>query len=159
LPVFKKPQPGVVYGGPFRTRVLLGVLLYLGAAAPCVQAEDSPLIRSIQDTPLSALDPNAPKVKLSQWLAQLGGVRPAALAWELNDCGEGGDGRAAPTCVEGRVSFSPDRSASVSVAVATAEGKLGGGPSVFMMYVREGQKVDFAKSFQELEKLVAKWRK
>jgi hypothetical protein len=117
------------------------------------------LIRSIQQTLLPALDPAAPNVTLSAWLAALGGVPPTALAWEINDCGEGGDGRPAPTCVEGRVSFGADRSATISVAVATAGGRSGGSPSIFMMFTREGQMVEFANSTRALEMLVAKWRK
>jgi hypothetical protein len=116
-------------------------------------------MRSIQQTLLTALDPAAPNITLSDWLAGLGGVPPSALAWEINDCGEGGDGRPAPTCVEGRVSFGADRSATVSVAIATAAGKTGGSPSIFMMFTREGQKVEFANSTRGLEMLVVKWRK
>src|SRR5689334_17330813 len=121
-----------------RPSALLATLMYLGSWSLQVQAQESPLIRRIQDISMSSLEPGAPNVALSKWLAQLSGLSASNLDWEVNDCGEGGDGRQAPTCVEGRFTFSPGMSAGVSVAVATTEGKTGGRPSIVMMYVKDG---------------------
>jgi hypothetical protein len=141
-----------------KSPILLGVFLYLSSATPVVLAQEQLLIRRVQDTPLASLDSAAPGVTVSQWLAQLGGVPPTALTWEVNDCGEGGDGREAPGCVEGKVSLGEERSASISVVVVSRNGTTEGGPAIFMMYVRDGSEVTFADSIRELEMLVEKSR-
>ena len=135
---------------------LLGVFLYLSSAAPCLMAQEQPLIRRVQDTPLASLDSAAPDITVAQWLARLGGVPASALTWEVNDCGEGGDGREAPGCVEGTVPLGDERSASISVAVVSTDGRTDGSPAIFMMYVRDGSEVTFADSIRELEILVDK---
>jgi hypothetical protein len=122
-------------------------------------AQEPQLAGNVQSILMSALEPDAPSITLSQWLSRLGGTPSGGLKWEVNDCGEGGDGLEAPTCVEGRVSLGSGRVAAVSVAVVTSAGKAVGKPSIFMMYVRDGQNVEFAKTTRELELLVAKWRK
>jgi hypothetical protein len=140
--------------------LVLATLVALVTSACITMGRDSsPLIPKIQGMSLSSLEEVAPNITLSRWLSQLGGVSPTDLNWEVNDCGEGGDGRSAPTCVEGQVPFGSGRLAAVSVAVATTAGKTSGKPAIFMMYVRAGDKLEFASSTGELESLVAKWRK
>jgi hypothetical protein len=138
---------------------VLGATFLLGVLPLSGFAQNAQLVRTAQEVSLAALDPAAPKVPLSRWLAELGRVPPAAVKWEVNDCGEGGDGRSAPTCVEGSVSLAPATTVSISVAVLGVDGKPGGSPSLFMMYLKEGQQVTFARSLAELEALVSRWRK
>src|SRR5260221_13546349 len=47
----------------------------------------------------------------------------SAIKWEVNDCGEGGDGREAPTCVEAIFGLSGDATAHASLAVTRIDGK------------------------------------
>jgi len=123
-----------------------------------VHALESPIVESIQGIPVSSLESGAPALPLSTWLTQLGGASLAKLEWEVNDCGEGGDGRVAPTCVEGRIVFNSRTSAGVSVAVDTTQGRTGGKPSIFMMYLKDAGKVTFARSLRELESVAGRFR-
>jgi hypothetical protein len=154
-PTQRKEPPG---GYPCIWHRLIVLVVVLCGLPLSGFAQNAQLVRTAQEFPLPAPDPAAPKVALSQWLAQLGGVPPSAVHWEINDCGEGGDGRAAPTCVEGRVSLTPAASVSISVAVLGLDGQPLATPSLFMMYVKEGQKVTFARSLAELAAQASRWR-
>jgi hypothetical protein len=147
------------WGKHMKRRTLVAITVLVGTQISQKHAQESPHIRRVQATPVSTLESGAPQTTLVQWLARLGGKTSSEIAWETNDCGEGGDGRAAPACVEGKVLLGADTTASVSVAFADTEGRSGGKPSLYMMYLKSGQKVTFAKSLKELEAIVSQWRK
>jgi hypothetical protein len=73
--------------------------------------------------PVSSLDSTLPTVPLEKWLAQLGAVALSDITWEVHDCGEGGDGREAPTCVEATLPLRADTTAHASLVVAGSDGK------------------------------------
>jgi hypothetical protein len=52
----------------------------------------------------------------------------------MNDCGEGGDGRAAPTCVEAILALTKDSSAHASLIVLGIDGTPSA-PKIWMLYV------------------------
>jgi hypothetical protein len=92
----------------------------LMAVAGPVAAQDS-LIAVAKGVSLSSLDSTLPALPLALWLSTL---RPgAAIEWEVNDCGEGGDGRRAPTCVEAMIRLGGDSTAHASLIVAGTDGK------------------------------------
>ena len=76
------------------------------------------LIAQLKRVPVSVLGVRS-KQNVDQWVAALLG---RGVKWEANDCGEGGDGLAAPTCVE---ISSEDPHLFLWIAVADTEGKTG----------------------------------
>jgi hypothetical protein len=87
---------------------------------------------------VTSLDSALPAVPLERWLAELSGLPPSAIKWEVNDCGEGGDGRQAPTCVEAILNLAGDTTAHLSLAVADVEGKRIRQPGVWDLSVGAG---------------------
>ena len=79
------------------------------------------LITRVKQVAVSSLDSTLRAVPFDQFLADL---RPlSAIRWEVNDCGEGGDGRAAPTCVEAILTLAADTTAHASVVVRDIRGR------------------------------------
>jgi len=76
-----------------------------------------------KQAPVASLDSTLPTIPLEQWLVDLAGVGKSDIHWEVNDCGEGGDGRQAPTCVEAILTLTADTTAHLSLAVADINGK------------------------------------
>jgi hypothetical protein len=146
-------------GNHMKRRTLAAIAALFGTHLSPIHAKESPQISRIQATPVSTLEFGAPQTTLVQWLARLAGNAATEITWETNDCGEGGDGRAAPTCVEGKVLLGAGTTASVSVAVADTQGRPTDKPSLYMVYLKSGQKVTFAKSLKDLEAIVSDWRK
>jgi hypothetical protein len=100
---------------------LLGVALLLTAATARAAAQD--FIAEAKRVPVATLDSTMPSVPLERWLAELRDIAPAAIEWEVNDCGEGGDGLEAPTCVTAIVPLTGDSVAHLSVIVLTRAGQ------------------------------------
>jgi hypothetical protein len=95
------------------------LLALLPVASPVVGQD---LIAIAKRVPASSLDSTLPAVPFEQWLAQLSGLPPSAIKWEINDCGEGGDGRAAPTCVEAILPLRAESTAHASVVMIGTDG-------------------------------------
>ncbi len=113
----------------------------LGAAV--TTSDDSTLIAAAQRVLVSDLDAAYPRVRFIDWFAELARVPAAAIHWDLNDCGEGGDGRAAPTCVEAWVDLAGD-TATVNLIVADLEGAPAP-PKIWRCYaMHAGQVTDLA---------------
>jgi hypothetical protein len=131
----------------------LAAILFLTSLPLHGQTRDEALIRAVKEIPANALDPTLPgnggSLPFSRFLAIMTRVPIAALQWEVNDCGEGGDGRKAPTCVEVHAELAPDTSVSVSVSVLDTNGNPGP-PGLFMMSVKKGSSETSVKSLREL---------
>ena len=95
--------------------------------------QEAHLIARAQRVPVQSLDSTLPAVPFAQWLAALRPLPPSGMHWEVNDCGEGGDGRAPPTCVDAILDLAPDTAAHASLIVAGLDGKPGK-PAIFMLY-------------------------
>jgi pimeloyl-ACP methyl ester carboxylesterase len=129
-------QPGDHFAGitaaQQRTQMLAAILDLLGAARdsapPAVAGQD--LIALAKLVPAMSLDSTLPALPFERWLAGLRGTPVSEIAWESNDCGEGGDGRDAPTCVEASIRLGADSTARASLIVAGIDGK-GGAPAVW----------------------------
>jgi len=115
------------------------LLVALGAAGPAV-AQQPELVQLAQRVLVSSLDSGFPSVPLGQWLAHLPGRSADAIRWETNDCGEGGDGLVAPTCVEALLQLAPDTTAHVSLIVAGIDGTRGT-PVIWMLYAITGASI------------------
>jgi hypothetical protein len=101
-------------------------------------AQDAELIAVAQQVSVASLDSTHPDVRFDQWLAEQGRVGTTAIRWEVNDCGEGGDGRAAPTCVEAILPLTGDTTAHASLVVAGIGGKRSP-PAIWDLSVGAGQ--------------------
>ena len=100
-------------------RIMSSLGLLVAVAVPAAAQEH--LITAAKRVPAAALDSTLPTVPFERWLAS---VRPTAtIEWEVNDCGEGGDGRDAPTCVEAILHLKGDTTAHASLIVVGLDGK------------------------------------
>ena len=90
-------------------------------ASGTVSAAGQDLIAVAKGVSVASLDSNLPAVPLERWLGYL--CPPAAIKWEVNDCGEGGDGLQAPTCVEAILDLGGDTTAHASISLLDVEGK------------------------------------
>ena len=115
-------------------RVVMSAGLLLGVAAP---ATGQDLVALAKRTSVASLDSTLPATPLERWLAEVRGIPPSAITWEVNDCGEGGDGRQAPTCVEAVLPLPADSTAHLMLIVAAADGR-GSTPAVFDLSVGKG---------------------
>ena len=125
-------------------------LVALGAAAPAA-AQQPELVQRAQRVLASSLDSTLPPVPFEQWLAQLAGRSISTIRWESNDCGEGGDGLVAPTCVEALLDLAPGVTAHVSLVVAGIDGTPSK-PVIWMLYASRGASIT---DFKELPGWVA----
>jgi hypothetical protein len=132
-----------------RSLLVLVVFSALAVRSGTVAAQDSAFIVLAQRTPVSSLDSGYADVPLDKWLATLVRMPASAISWEVNDCGEGGDGQQAPTCVEAWVALTPDTGVSVSVIVAGLDGAPAP-PHLWMLYAREGQHVTPLANLRDL---------
>jgi hypothetical protein len=88
-----------------------------------VMGQGRGLVAAAKRVRVASLDSTLPAVPFEKWLADVGRVPMSAIKWEVNDCGEGGDGREAPTCVEAIVNLRADTTAHASLVVMDVEGK------------------------------------
>jgi hypothetical protein len=111
----------------------------------CAFAQETELIDRAQRAPASSLDSTLQAVPFARWLAALRKVPLSEIRWEVNDCGEGGDGLSAPICVEAILDLGPDTTAHATLGVANREGKAVK-PDVWMLYViAKGSFIDFKR--------------
>jgi hypothetical protein len=101
-------------------RVGLTLCLLTASAIP---AFDQDLVDVAKRVSVASLDSSFSAAPFEKWLADVAGVPVSAIEWEVNDCGEGGDGREAPTCVEAILSLTADTTAHASLVVAGIDGK------------------------------------
>jgi hypothetical protein len=102
-------------------RSRIGALVLLTTFARPVWCQE--FVAAVKRMPVASLDSSLPAVPFERWLAELRGIPASAIEWEVNDCGEGGDGREAPTCVEAMLNLSADTTAQASLVVAGIDGK------------------------------------
>jgi hypothetical protein len=106
------------------------------------------LISRAQRTTVATLDSGFPNTPFARWLAALRALPSSALLWEVNDCGEGGDGRAAPTCVEAILKLAPDTTAHASLIVAGLDGRPVK-PAIFMLLIRVRDSTTMVKRLRD----------
>ena len=104
------------------------------------RAQEPEFVALAQRVSVSSLDRAFPAIPFARWLAQTGAVNQAAIRWEVNDCGEGGDGRTAPTCVEAVFGLASDATAHASLLVAARDGTPVK-PAIYALYALAGNAV------------------
>ena len=125
-------------------RVGLGVFAVMLCHATSARAQESELIGRAQRVSVASLDSTLPAVPFARWLTALRKVPPSEIRWEVNDCGEGGDGLSAPVCVEAILDLGPDTTAHAMLGVADREAKPAEKAEIRMLYVlAKGSVIDF----------------
>jgi hypothetical protein len=120
------------------SRTTLAALLCLACATAVRAQGDAALIARARRATVRSLDSTFAAVPFSEWIAALRPLPPSRIRWEVNDCGEGGDGRAAPVCVEAILELAPDTTAHASLIVAGID-RTPGNPAIFMLVVLGGK--------------------
>ena len=133
------------------SRRSIRVFLIVWGSIIAASAQQSELVTLAQRVSVASLDPGFPAIPFARWLARVGRVRETAIAWEVNDCGEGGDGRAAPTCVEAAFALASSTIAHASLIVAARDGTPVKS-AIYMLYAATG---DAVTRFNKLREWVA----
>ena len=97
----------------------LSLCLLLFGAMP---ARGQDLIAAAKRVRVDVLDSTLTNVSFEKWLTDLRPSGSSTIAWEVNDCGEGGDGNVGPTCVEVILSLSGDSTAHASIIMVGRDG-------------------------------------
>ena len=109
----------------------------------CIKKEDS--IAHIQDpdyidivkkSKAATLEKGLPDIVIPQGLENTF-QNGDKVTWEVNDCGEGGDGRAAPVCVEAIVPQKNGYNLHISTIVGDTAGQKIAKPQIMMVYFRK----------------------
>ncbi|MGI8818087.1 MAG: hypothetical protein ACR2HW_03015 [Gemmatimonadales bacterium] len=111
-------------------------------------AGQQPEVQLARRVLVSSLDSTFPSVPLGRWLAELPGRPANTVQWETNDCGEGGDGLEAPTCVEAVLQVAPDATARLSLVITGTDGTPGP-PAIWMLYGIAGDSINNFKALRE----------
>jgi hypothetical protein len=126
-------------------RTSLALCLLAAGAVPAIAQE---LLATARRVRLSSLDSTFAPVPFDKWLAELSGVPLSGITWEVNDCGEGGDGREAPTCVEAILPLRADTTAHASLVVAGIDGRHST-PAIWDLSVGAGSSFTGFKTLRE----------
>jgi len=125
-------------------RLVLGVFAVMFCPTASARAQESELIGRAQRAMVASLDSTLPAVPFAQWLTGLRKAPLSEIRWEVNDCGEGGDGLSAPICVEAILDLGPDTTAHAMLGVSDREAKPVEKAEIRMLYVlAKGSVIDF----------------
>ena len=97
------------------------------------QDDDSEFIDIIQKTKASVLEKGLPDIIIPQWLENMFQFG-RNTTWEVNDCAEGGDGRASPVCVEMKVPQQNGYYLHISCVVGDTAGRKIDKPRLMTVY-------------------------
>lgn len=95
--------------------------------------QDSDFIDVINKSNAAILEKGLSDIAIPVWLEntfQHGGK----AAWEVNDCGEGGDGRSAPVCVDIIIPQQNGYKLHISTVVGDTAGQKVAKPQIMMIY-------------------------
>lgn len=102
------------------------------------QDNDSALIDVVRNLKAATLEEGLPEIAVPLWLKQAfehGGE----VEWEVNDCGEGGDGRTNPFCVEAIIPQQKGYRLHISVIVADRARQKIAKPQIWMIYFHKSE--------------------
>jgi hypothetical protein len=101
----------------------------LGAAAQSSPlGPDTALVQRVKIAIVRDMDDALPKITLEAWLRGLVGAK-AAMAWEVNDCGETGRGDdPTPVCVQVNIDVAANRELSLFLVVGASDTGVTAGP-------------------------------
>lgn len=100
-----------------------GLFAHVALAAQDTTSRNTELISEVQRLSATALGARGTQLSFGDWMAHLGGVPASAVKWDVNDCGEGSNGRIAPTCVTARLTPGTDAQIAVDLMVIDMLGR------------------------------------
>ena len=121
---------------------LIALLCIVFSSSSIAEVKDSEFIDAVQKSKASALEQGLPDVPILQWINDTFKHGENAI-WEVNDCGEGGDGREAPACVEFKIPQQNGYYLHISSVVGGTNAQVITKPHLWMVYFykAEGYKV------------------
>ena len=119
--------------------VLVIVFFSTVLSCPIAQSQDSKLIDTLKNTKASMLEKGLPNKAFELWIKDTFAGNGEKVSWEVNDCGEGGDGRSAPACVEAKIPQSDGYSLRISALVEDRDGRAVKDPQLYMVYFYKGE--------------------
>lgn len=112
---------------------LIALLCIAYSSTSIAEVKDSEFIDAVQQSKISALEQGLPDVPILQWVIETFQHGKNAV-WEVNDCGEGGDGKQAPTCVEFKIPQQNGYYLHISSVVGRANAQVITKPHLWMVY-------------------------
>ncbi len=117
--------------------IVLSLLILLPTSS-FARLQDSEFIDIIKKSSAAVLEKGLPDIAIPIWLEntfQYGGK----TTWEVNDCGEGGDGRSAPVCVEMIIPQQNGYKLHISTVVGDIAGQKTARPQIMMIYFHKAE--------------------
>jgi len=117
-------------------RLLNSVMLSLLVLLPISSLAgipDSDFVDMIKKSNAAILEKGLPDISIPAWLKSAFQYGEETM-WEVNDCGEGGDGRSAPVCVEMIIPQQNGYKLHISAVVADTSGQKIAKPQIMMIY-------------------------
>ena len=117
----------------FISSSVIAFLCIVFSSNSIAEVKDSVFIDAVQKSKASILELGLPDVPILQWIKNTfehGGN----TIWEVNDCGEGGDGREAPVCVEFKIPQQNGYYLHISSVVGGINAQVVTKPHLWMVY-------------------------
>lgn len=100
-------------------------------------ANNVDFVRILKMTKVSTLEKGLPNISFQKWVKDT--FKRNDAVWEVNDCGEGGDGRSHPICAEVQIPQQNGYSLNIMVVVADSKGRKVAKPEIFQIYFYKGE--------------------
>jgi hypothetical protein len=113
-------------------KTLLVLVLSHAVLISTASAKDVDHIGILKRTKVSTLEKGMPNKPFQKWIVDT--FKRTDMAWEVNDCGEGGDGRASPVCAEVSIPQKNGYSLHISVITGDLDQKSVGKPELMQIY-------------------------
>jgi hypothetical protein len=117
----------------FSKSSLIVIAFGLFSTTSIARIQDAEFMDVIKKSNASILEEGLPNIAIPLWVERTF-HHGAKASWEVNDCGEGGDGRVAPVCVEVNIPQQNGYYLHISSVVGDTEGKKIAKPQLFMVY-------------------------
>lgn len=135
----------------------LAALILAGASAGDTRPPDSTLVARMQNFSVGQIDSTLGTGTFASWLERALGPN-ATITWEVNDCGEGGDGRPAPTCVGAEARLQPRGRVYVMMMVGNGSGEMVGDPALWSAEIQLLGPLEEVKRLADLPATVRRLR-
>ena len=102
-----------------------------------VQANNVDFVRILKMTRVSTLEKGLPNKSFQKWVKDT--FKRDDTVWEVNDCGEGGDGISHPFCAEVQIPQQNGYSLNIMVVTGDSKGRKIDKPEIFQIYFYKGE--------------------
>ena len=115
------------------TMVLISFFCAVFSVSSFARNQGSEFIDALKKTKASSLEKGLPDKVIPEWIENTF-INGKKAIWEVNDCGEGGDGRSAPVCVEVKIPQQNEYYLHINVMVGDIDRQIEGNPELWMVY-------------------------